>query len=81
MRAAPGFAPRPIARLSRRIDIAKTLFTASPKVAENGELRVNLGAVDPSSSGSPRIGQVGASVRSDRGLDRRRPNGRICLPI
>jgi len=26
MRAAPGFAPRAIARSSRRIDIAKTLF-------------------------------------------------------
>lgn len=45
MRAAPGFAPRAIARLSRRIDIAKTLNRRLPKVAENGELRVNPGAV------------------------------------
>jgi len=49
MRAAPGFAPRAIARLSRRIDIAKTPFEHPvrrlPKVAENHESRVNHGAV------------------------------------
>ena len=44
MRAAPGFAPRAIARSSRRIDIAKKpSLTAIPRVAENGELRVNRG--------------------------------------
>jgi hypothetical protein len=49
MRAAPGFATRAIARLSRRIDIAKTLFEhlvrRLPKVAQNDEWRVNQGAV------------------------------------
>ncbi len=44
MRAAPELAPRAIARLSRRIDIAKkTLFDGVPRVAENGESRVNPG--------------------------------------
>src|SRR5262249_4736994 len=58
MRAAPGFAPRAIARLSRRIDIAETLFDGVPKVAGNDELRVNPGAVGHSCNGSVRSGQV-----------------------
>jgi hypothetical protein len=52
MRAAPGFAPRAIARYSRRIDIAKTLFDGAPRVAENGELRVNPGGQDHFCNGS-----------------------------
>ena len=43
MRAAPGFAPRAIARSSRRIDIAKALFDGA-RVAEIGESGVNPGA-------------------------------------
>ena len=46
MRAAPGraVAPRAIAQKSRRVDIASTLVTyraLAPKVAEQGEFRVN----------------------------------------
>jgi uncharacterized protein YegJ (DUF2314 family) len=44
MRAAPGLSPRAIARLSRRIDIAKDPHRRRARVAENGELRVNPGA-------------------------------------
>ena len=71
MRAAPGFSPRAIARLSRRIDIAKTLFDGVPRVAENGELRVNPGAVD-------------VLVMARCGPGKWLPGGpisRICLPI
>jgi hypothetical protein len=77
MRAAPGFAPQAIARLSRRIDIAKTLFTASPKVAENRELRVNPGAVGILVMACRESGKWVGSRRSDAAD----PKGRICLPI
>src|SRR5690349_9008386 len=41
MRAAPGFAPRAIARLSRRIDIPDP--STAVRVAKNNEGRVNPG--------------------------------------
>ena len=43
MRAAPGFAPRAIARHSRRIDIAKDPHRRRTSVAEKREPRVNAG--------------------------------------
>ena len=43
MRAAPGFAPRAIARYSRRIDIAKDPLRRRTSVAEKREPRVNSG--------------------------------------
>jgi hypothetical protein len=45
MRAAPELALRAIARLSRRIDMPQTLIDGASRIAKNGELRVNLGAV------------------------------------
>jgi len=43
--AAPGFAPGRSRGLSRRIDMLKTLIDGTPRVADNGEWRVNPGAV------------------------------------
>jgi len=70
MRAAPGFAPRAIARSSRRIDIAKTLFDGA-RVAEIGESGVN-----PEAAGTLLIGRC----RPGKWLERAKPRSSVAMP-